>query len=156
MVLVFGLSFELPLLLVMLNFDRRPHRHAAWLGWWRGMIMGISSSRAVATPDAPTRSACSRWPGRSSSCTSWRVGFSLLNDRRRRRNDPDAELDDDEASELDLTPEAIGEIETVSAQPGPARAGGAASRRRGSTATTTSPERRRTPTGDADAAGAAP
>ena len=49
MVIVFGLSFELPLLLVMLNFTgvltgRR------MLGWWRAMIMGITVFAAVATP----------------------------------------------------------------------------------------------------------
>lgn len=42
------------------------------------------------------------------------VGFSLLNDKRRNRNNPDAELSDDEASDLDLTPEPIGSIENVS------------------------------------------
>ncbi|MFE2138775.1 twin-arginine translocase subunit TatC, partial [Streptomyces sp. NPDC059466] len=52
MVLVFGLSFELPLLLVMLNLTgvltgRR------MLGWWRGMIMGITVFAAVGTPSTP-------------------------------------------------------------------------------------------------------
>lgn len=42
------------------------------------------------------------------------VVFSLLNDRRKRRRDAEGP-DDDEASDLDLTPEDIGEIETVSA-----------------------------------------
>lgn len=43
------------------------------------------------------------------------VGFSLVNDRRRRRNNPDAELDDDEASDLDHTPESVDTVEPVSA-----------------------------------------
>jgi sec-independent protein translocase protein TatC len=53
------------------------------------------------------------------------VGVAMLNDKRRRRQNPDAELDDDEASDLDLTPEAIGEVETVSASRAlPEQAGG--------------------------------
>ena len=43
------------------------------------------------------------------------VGFALLNDKRRRRADSDAELDDDEASQLDLTPEPVDEVEPVTA-----------------------------------------
>ncbi|MFE2138774.1 twin-arginine translocase subunit TatC, partial [Streptomyces sp. NPDC059466] len=42
------------------------------------------------------------------------TAFSLLNDRRKRRREAEGP-DDDEASELDLTPEDIGEVETVSA-----------------------------------------
>lgn len=43
------------------------------------------------------------------------VGFSLLNDKRRNRNNPDAELSDDEASDLDLTPEPVDGVEPVAA-----------------------------------------
>ena len=42
------------------------------------------------------------------------TGFSLLNDRRKQRRDALGPADD-EASELDLTPEDIGEIEPVTA-----------------------------------------
>lgn len=45
------------------------------------------------------------------------LGVCLLNDRRRRRNNPDADLDDDEASDLDLTPEDIGAVGAVSSHP---------------------------------------
>ncbi|MFI1538057.1 twin-arginine translocase subunit TatC [Streptomyces anandii] len=112
MVIVFGLSFELPLLLVMLNLTgiltgRR------MLGWWRAMILGITIFAAVATPstDPPTMLAL--------AVPIWvlyfgAVLFSLLNDRRKRRRE-EAGPGDDEASELDLTPEDIGEIESVNA-----------------------------------------
>ena len=44
------------------------------------------------------------------------TGVSLMNDRRRARREAE-EPDDDEASDLDLTPEDIGEIESVTAGP---------------------------------------
>ncbi|GHD96204.1 twin-arginine translocase subunit TatC [Streptomyces naganishii] len=112
MVIVFGLSFELPLLLIMLNLTgilsgRR------MLGWWRGMILGITIFAAVATPstDPPTMLAL--------AVPIWvlyfgAVLFALGNDRRKRRRE-EAGPGDDEASELDLTPEDIGEIESVNA-----------------------------------------
>lgn len=112
MVLVFGLSFELPLLLVFLNLTGAITGRRM-LGWWRGMIMGITVFAAVATPstDPLTMLALA---GPIWILYFGAVAFSLLNDRRRRRRDA-AGPADDEASELDLTPEAIGEVETVSA-----------------------------------------
>ncbi len=110
MVLVFGLSFELPLLLVMLNFTgvltgRR------MLGWWRAMIMGITLFAAIATPSTdPLTMLMLAGP-------IWVLYFgavtvSLLNDRRKARREA-LEPDDDEASDLDLAPEDIGEVEPV-------------------------------------------
>ncbi|CAM5245486.1 Sec-independent protein translocase protein TatC OS=Streptomyces tendae OX=1932 GN=tatC PE=3 SV=1 [Streptomyces tendae] len=110
MVLVFGLSFELPLLLVMLNFTgvltgRR------MLGWWRAMIMGITLFAAIATPSTdPLTMLMLAGP-------IWVLYFaavtvSLLNDRRKARREA-LGPDDDEASDLDLTPEDIGEVEPV-------------------------------------------
>ncbi|MET9439609.1 twin-arginine translocase subunit TatC [Streptomyces sp. NPDC006610] len=112
MVLVFGLSFELPLLLVMLNFTGAVTGRRM-LGWWRGMIMGITVFAAVATPSTePVTMLALAGP-------IWilyfaAVAISLVNDRRRRRREALGPADD-EASELDLTPEDIGDIETVSA-----------------------------------------
>lgn len=112
MVLVFGLSFELPLLLVMLNLTgiltgRR------MLGWWRAMIMGITVFAAVATPSTDPLTMLAL------AVPIWvlyfgAVVFSLLNDRRKRLRAAEGP-DDDEASDLDLTPEDIGEVESVSA-----------------------------------------
>lgn len=112
MVVVFGLSFELPLLLVMLNFSGAI-TGKRMLGWWRGMIMGITVFAAIATPSTdPLTMLALAGP-------IWVLYFaavlvSLLNDRRRRRRDALGPADD-EASELDLTPEEIGQVETVSA-----------------------------------------
>ncbi|MGW1894017.1 twin-arginine translocase subunit TatC [Streptomyces sp. NPDC002004] len=116
MVVVFGLSFEMPLLLVMLNLTgvlsgRR------MLGRWRGMIMGIAVFSAVATPstDPLTMLALATpiWVLYFSA-----VVFSLLHDRRTARAEA-AGPGDDETSDLDLTPQGIGEAEPVSASQAP-------------------------------------
>ncbi|MFB8026057.1 MULTISPECIES: twin-arginine translocase subunit TatC [unclassified Streptomyces] len=114
MVLVFGLAFELPLLLILLNMTgvlsgRR------MLAWWRGMIVGLTAFGAIATPGGDPLSML-LLAGPLAVLYFVAVGFSLLNDKRRRRKDPDAELDDDEASELDLTPEPVGAIDQVSSR----------------------------------------
>jgi sec-independent protein translocase protein TatC len=114
MVLVFGLSFELPLLLVMLNLTAMITGRRM-LGWWRGMIIGITVFAAVATPSTDPLSMLAL-AGPIWVLYFGAVGFSLLNDGRRRRRELSAP-DDDEASELDLTPEDIGDVETVSAAP---------------------------------------
>ncbi|MFC4505772.1 MULTISPECIES: twin-arginine translocase subunit TatC [Streptomyces] len=112
MVIVFGLSFELPLLLIFLNLTGMI-TGKRMLGWWRAMIIGITVFAAVATPSTDPISMLALagpiWILYFGACA-----FSLLNDRRRRRRDALGPADD-EASELDLTPEDIGEIETVSA-----------------------------------------
>jgi sec-independent protein translocase protein TatC len=112
MVLVFGLSFELPLLLVMLNLTG-VLTGKRMIGWWRGMIMGITVFAAVATPstDPLTMLALA---GPIWILYFGAAAFSLFNDRRRRRREAEGP-DDDEASDLDLTPEDIGDVETVSA-----------------------------------------
>ncbi|MFJ4921558.1 twin-arginine translocase subunit TatC [Streptomyces sp. NPDC088725] len=127
MVVVFGLSFELPLLLVMLNFGGiiTGKRMA---GWWRIMIMGITVFAAVATPSTdPLTMLALAGP-------IWvlyfvAVAIALFNDRRRALRAA-SEPDDDEASELDLTPESVGAIEPVSASPSlPEQADGGRSNR---------------------------
>ncbi|EXU65429.1 membrane protein [Streptomyces sp. PRh5] len=108
MVVVFGLAFELPLLLILLNFTgilsgRR------MLGWWRAMIMGITVFGAIATPSTDPIGMFAL-AGPVVVLYFGAVGVALLNDRRkarRREADPDFGLSDDEASQLDLTPEAV-------------------------------------------------
>lgn len=113
MVLVFGLAFELPLVLVMLNLTGvLTGRRMA--GWWRGVIMGVFIFGAVITPTTDPVGMIAL-AGPITVLYFGAVGFSLLNDRRRRRNNPDAGLDDDEASVLDLTPETVGAVEPVNA-----------------------------------------
>ncbi|MFE9774326.1 twin-arginine translocase subunit TatC [Streptomyces sp. NPDC005931] len=127
MIVVFGLSFELPLLLVMLNFGGVLSGEKM-AGWWRGMILGITLFAAIATPSTDPISMLAL------AGPIWILYFAaaavaLLNDRRRARRDA-LRPADDEASELDLTPEDIGAVEPVSTarvlpeQAGPERVNG--------------------------------
>ncbi|OEJ31254.1 twin-arginine translocase subunit TatC [Streptomyces subrutilus] len=113
MVIVFGLAFELPLLLILLNFTGvlTAKRLASW---WRAMVLGITVFAAFATPTGDPLTMLSL-AAPIVALYFVALGICLVNDRRRRRNDPDAGLDDDEASELDLTPAPIGEREAVPA-----------------------------------------
>ncbi|MEU1377201.1 twin-arginine translocase subunit TatC [Streptomyces triculaminicus] len=111
LVVVFGLSFELPLLLMMLNFGgvltgRR------MLGWWRGMIMGVTVFSAVATPTVDPFSMF-LLAGPIIVLYFIAVGIALLNDKRKREANPDQLLSDDEAAPLDLTPQPIGDSEPL-------------------------------------------
>ncbi|MFE3580067.1 twin-arginine translocase subunit TatC [Streptomyces vinaceus] len=113
MVIVFGLAFELPLLLILLNFTGvlTAKRLASW---WRAMVLGITIFAAFATPTGDPLTMMSL-AAPIVALYFIALGICLVNDRRRRRANPDALLDDDEASELDLTPAPIGEMEPVQA-----------------------------------------
>ncbi|GAA3049055.1 twin-arginine translocase subunit TatC [Kitasatospora albolonga] len=117
MVLVFGLGFEFPLLLVMLNFvgvltGKR------LLGWWRGMVMAITVFAAFATPSAdPVSMILLALPIIALYFVA--VGVALMNDRRKLRNNPDAGLDDEEASHLDLSVEDVAGAEAIGASSAP-------------------------------------
>lgn len=113
MVVVFGLAFELPLLLILLNITGvlTAKRLASW---WRAMVLGITVFAAFATPTGDPLTMLSLAVP-IVALYFLALGICLVNDRRRRRNNPDAELDDDEASRIDLTPEPIGRIEPAPA-----------------------------------------
>ena len=104
MVLVFGIGFLVPLLLVLLNFagvltGRR------LLSWWRWIIIIIAIFAAVATPTGdPINMVLLGGP--IFILVLIAIGISLLNDRRRARRRRDqgwdySGLSDDEASPLD-------------------------------------------------------
>ncbi|MFC9298115.1 twin-arginine translocase subunit TatC [Streptomyces sp. NPDC057011] len=126
MVVVFGLAFELPLLLILLNFTGvlTAKRLASW---WRAMVLGITIFSAFATPTGDPLTMLSL-AAPIVALYFIALGICLINDRRRKRNNPDADLDDDEAAELDLTPAPIGEMEAV---PAPAALPGQADGGRG-------------------------
>jgi sec-independent protein translocase protein TatC len=111
MVLVFGVAFELPLLLVLLNFGGVLTGRRI-MGWWRFMVLGITVFAALATPTGdPLTMGLLAAP--IVVLYFGAAGICLFNDRRRKIGNPDARLSDDEASELDLTPGEVGEIEPV-------------------------------------------
>jgi sec-independent protein translocase protein TatC len=85
MVVVFGLAFELPLLLVLLNFGGVVSGQRM-LGWWRAMIMGITLFGAIATPSTDPVGMLAL-AGPVTVLYFAAVGVSLLNDRRRARRD---------------------------------------------------------------------
>jgi sec-independent protein translocase protein TatC len=102
MVLVFALSFEFPLFVVMLNLANVVS-FVRLKRWTRGIIFGIFVFAAVATPsqDPFTMIALA-----APMCLLYGValGVAFLHDRRAdRRGDtsPYAHLDDDELSPLD-------------------------------------------------------
>ncbi|WP_405896955.1 twin-arginine translocase subunit TatC [Streptomyces sp. NBC_00727] len=112
MILVFGLAFELPLLLVMLNFGGVLSGQKM-IGWWRGMILGITLFAAIATPSTDPISMLAL-AGPICLLYFGATGIALANDRRRARRRAEGPTDD-EASDLDLTPESVGAVEPVSA-----------------------------------------
>ncbi|WP_079062693.1 twin-arginine translocase subunit TatC [Peterkaempfera griseoplana] len=127
MVLVFGISFELPLILMMLNFGGVLSARRM-IGWWRGMVMGITLFTAIATPTTdPVSMLLLALPILALYVIACVV--SWLNDRRRARvrdADPNSHLGDEEASALDLAPapveaaQPVDDVQPVDASTGPA------------------------------------
>ncbi|MCF2527437.1 twin-arginine translocase subunit TatC [Yinghuangia sp. KLBMP8922] len=105
MIIVFGLACELPLILILMNVAGLVTGRQL-IGWWRWVVMGIFVFGAVATPTTDPLTMCLL----SVPITVLylvAVAFSLINDKRRGRSRKAAlggDVDDDEASALDLTP----------------------------------------------------
>lgn len=102
-ILVFGIGFLIPLMLVLLNFagvlsGRR------LISWWRWIVISVIIFAAVATPTGDPINLL-LLAGPMLLLVVAAIGVCLLNDRRRARGkgaEPDyADLDDDEASPLD-------------------------------------------------------
>lgn len=111
LVIVFGLAFELPLLLVMLNLGGVLSAKRL-LSWWRWMVLCITIFSAMATPTGdPLTMIALAAPIVLLYFAA--VGVCFLNDRRRRRSNPYTDLDDDEAAPLDHTPESVGSSDSV-------------------------------------------
>jgi sec-independent protein translocase protein TatC len=108
LVIVFGLAFELPLVLVLLNFTGVVSGRRM-LGWWRGMVIGITVFAAVATPTGDPLTMC-LLAAPIVLLYFLAMGICFFNDSRRARRraaDPDFGLDPDEASSLDHIPEQV-------------------------------------------------
>lgn len=104
MLLVFGVGFLVPLLLVLLNFAGVLSGRTL-ASWWRWIVVGVIVFAAVATPTGdPVNLVLLALPILALVVIA--IGIALLNDRRRARragSEPDyAGLSDDEASPLSL------------------------------------------------------
>jgi sec-independent protein translocase protein TatC len=107
MMLLFGVSFEFPLLLLMLNFTgvlsgRR------MLSWWRVAVFIAFVFAAITTPD-PGPFGMTVFAACLSLLYFIAVGVALINDKRRGRGkEIYAGLSDDETSSIDeFTPEPV-------------------------------------------------
>ena len=103
MILVFGIGFLAPLMIVLLNFAG-VLTGKRLLSWWRWIIFTIFIFSAVATPTGdPINLLLLAAP--ILFLVMIAVGISLLNDKRRARKAPKdldySQLDDDEISPLD-------------------------------------------------------
>jgi sec-independent protein translocase protein TatC len=97
--LIFGVAFEFPLVVMLLNFTGMVSAKRL-LGWWRTAIFLFFAFAAVVTP-TPDPFTMSGLAGAMSLLYFGAVGVAFLNDRRRRRNEPDySKFDDDELSPL--------------------------------------------------------
>jgi sec-independent protein translocase protein TatC len=100
MMLVFGLGFTLPLLVVGMNFAGVLSAQRLW-SWWRWIVMGVMVFAAVATPTGdPFNLALLAAPMLLLMLLAGLV--ARLNDRRRaRRGASEPTWEDDETSPLD-------------------------------------------------------
>ncbi|MDX6287250.1 MAG: sec-independent protein translocase protein TatC [Frankiales bacterium] len=101
MLLIFGVSFEFPLVVVLLNF-MGVLSYARLRSWWRGMVLGIFIFAAVATPSAdPLTMTALAVP----MCLLYwlAAGVAKVHDSRKAKREAEASfpgLSDDEASPL--------------------------------------------------------
>ncbi len=138
MILLFGVAFEFPLIVLMLNFVGLVSARKL-LSWWRVAVFIFFAFAAMVTPDAgPVRhDRAGDLP--LSLLYFAAVGVAFLNDKRRGRGkEIYAGLDDDEVSPLETSREPVGAVPTdrgARADPGqPSRSSGP---RRSTAATTT-------------------
>ncbi|MCX6461788.1 MAG: twin-arginine translocase subunit TatC [Actinobacteria bacterium] len=107
-ILVFGVGFLLPLLLVLLNFAGLLSGKQL-LSWWRAIVLIVCVFAAVATPTGdPWNMMLLALP--IMGLVMIAIGVCLLNDKRRdrrRKTEGLGQWDDDEASSLDTTPSEI-------------------------------------------------
>jgi sec-independent protein translocase protein TatC len=123
LILIFGVAFEFPLIVLMLNFVGMASAKRL-LSWWRIAVFAFFAFSAIATP-TPDPFGMTALALCLCALYFAAVGVAFINDRRkRRRQETFAGLDDDEASPLayDADPVEGGEpLESVApvAQPLP-------------------------------------
>jgi sec-independent protein translocase protein TatC len=107
LVLLFGLSFEFPVLLLLLNFTGVVSGKKM-LGWWRVAIIVLFAFAAITTPD-PGPFGMTLLAAALSVLYFGAVVVALLNDKRRnrKRRKEYGDIGDDEISDLDYDAEPI-------------------------------------------------
>lgn len=100
MILLFGVAFEFPLILLMLNFTGVTSARRL-LSWWRVVIFLSFAFAAIATPD-PGPFGMTLLAACMSALYFIAVGVAFINDKRKGRGkEIYADLDDDELSPLE-------------------------------------------------------
>ncbi|WP_406387454.1 twin-arginine translocase subunit TatC [Streptomyces sp. NBC_00887] len=97
-IVVFGLAFELPLLLIMLNFAGVLSAQRM-ISWWRYMVIGITVFAAIATPSSDPLTMLAL-AGPVTALYLLACAVASFNDRRRARAEDTDALSPDEASTL--------------------------------------------------------
>ncbi|SCG42398.1 twin-arginine translocase subunit TatC [Micromonospora humi] len=106
LILLFGVAFEFPLIVLMLNFVGLASAKRL-LSWWRVAIFVFFAFSAVVTP-TPDPFGMTALAVCLSALYFAAVGVAFLNDRRRGRNrEVYAGIADDEVSPLDLSNEPV-------------------------------------------------
>ncbi|MET8087699.1 twin-arginine translocase subunit TatC [Micromonospora sp. NPDC005237] len=106
MILLFGVAFEFPLILLMLNFAGIASARRL-MSWWRAVIFISFAFAAVATPD-PGPFGMTLLALSLSLLYFVAVGIAFLNDKRRGRGkEVYAGLDDDEVSPLEFDTDPV-------------------------------------------------
>jgi sec-independent protein translocase protein TatC len=115
LVLLFGLSFEFPVMLLLLNFTGMVSGKRM-LGWWRVAILAFFAFAAITTPD-PGPFGMTLLAAALSLLYFVACGVAILNDKRKNRKERKlyGNLSDDETSALEYAPEPIEAAEPVMA-----------------------------------------
>ncbi|GAB3807871.1 twin-arginine translocase subunit TatC [Micromonospora zhanjiangensis] len=112
MILLFGVAFEFPLILLMLNFTGVATGRRL-LSWWRAVVFIAFAFAAIATPD-PGPFGMIMLAGALCLLYFIAVGVALINDKRRGRGkDAYAGLSDDEVSPLEFDHRPVDEADPI-------------------------------------------
>lgn len=106
LILIFGVAFEFPLIVLMLNFVGLASAKRL-LGWWRVAVFAFFAFSAIATP---TPDPFGMTALALCLCLLYfaAVGVAFINDRRKRRREESfAGLSDDEASPLEYHADSV-------------------------------------------------
>ncbi|MEV1288897.1 twin-arginine translocase subunit TatC [Micromonospora sp. NPDC049679] len=114
LILLFGVAFEFPLVVLMLNFVGIASAKKL-LSWWRVAVFVFFAFSAIVTP-TPDPFGMTALAICLCALYFAAVGVAFLNDRRRGRGkEVYAGIDDDEASELDYAPDPVETGERIEA-----------------------------------------